>query len=32
MIIFERLLNEGYFTLVESGGDPKHDIFHVTEV
>jgi hypothetical protein len=32
IVLFEKLLTEGYFTLVESGGDPKHDIFHVTEV
>ena len=30
--IFEEMIKEGYFRLVESGGNPKHDIFHVTEV
>ena len=30
--IFEDMVKEGYFRLVESGGHTKHDIFHVTEV
>ena len=30
--IFEDMVEEGYFRLVESGGHTKHDIFHVTEV
>jgi len=30
--IFEELVEEGYFRLVEKGGHPKHDIFHVLEV
>ena len=32
MMLFEELVEQGYFKLVESGGDHKHDIFHVTEV
>ena len=30
--IFEELVGEGYFRLVEKGGHEKHDIFHVVEV
>jgi len=29
---FESLVEEGYYKLVETGGDIKHDIFHVMEV
>jgi hypothetical protein len=29
---FEILTEDGYFKLVETGGDIKHDIFHVMEV
>ena len=29
---FEALLEEGYYKLIETGGDIKHDIFHVMEV
>jgi hypothetical protein len=29
---FEELVGEGYFKLIELGGDPKHDIFHAIEV
>ena len=32
MMLFEELIKQGYFKLVDSGGDYKHDIFHVTEV
>lgn len=32
MMLFEELITQGYFKLIELGGDPKHDIFHVTEV
>ena len=32
MEVFEELVEEGYFKLVETGGDIKHDIFHVLEV
>jgi hypothetical protein len=30
--IFDELVEEGYFRLVEKGGHEKHDIFHVVEV
>ena len=30
--VFEELVSEGYYKLVESGGDSKHDIFHVLQV
>ncbi|MGY8745577.1 MAG: hypothetical protein ACKVG2_03400 [Candidatus Poseidoniales archaeon] len=30
--VFEKLVKNGYFKLVETGGDIKHDIFHVIEV
>ena len=30
--IFEELVEEGYFRLIEKGGHEKHDIFHVVEV
>ena len=29
---FEVLVEEGYAKLIENGGDPKHDIFHILEV
>ena len=29
---FQELVEEGYYKLVETGGDEKHDIFHVVEV
>tara|TARA_B110000196_G_scaffold139151_1_gene120639 strand:- start:1320 stop:1868 length:549 start_codon:yes stop_codon:yes gene_type:complete len=29
---FEKLVKKGYFKLVETGGDIKHDIFHAIEV
>ena len=30
--IFEEMIQDGYFRLIECGGHPKHDIFHVIEV
>jgi hypothetical protein len=30
--IFDELIDEGYFRLIEKGGHEKHDIFHVVEV
>ena len=30
--VFEELIIEGYYEKIESGGDQKHDIFHVVEV
>jgi hypothetical protein len=30
--VFEKLVKNGYFKLVETGGDIKHDIFHAIEV
>ena len=30
--IFDKMVDEGYFRLVEKGGHAKHDIFHVVEV
>jgi len=30
--IFDEMVEEGYFRLVEPGGHSKHDIFHVVEV
>ena len=30
--IFDKMVDEGYFRLVEKGGHTKHDIFHVVEV
>ena len=30
--IFDDLVEEGYFRLIEQGGHSKHDIFHVVEV
>ena len=30
--IFDEMVEEGYFRLVEPGGHEKHDIFHVVEV
>ena len=30
--VFEELITEGYYEKIESGGDKKHDIFHVVEV
>ncbi len=30
--IFDELVEEGYFRLVEKGGHEKHDVFHVVEV
>ena len=30
--IFDKMVDEGYFRLVEMGGHAKHDIFHVVEV
>ena len=32
MEIFEELLSEGYYRLVETGGDPKHDVFTAVQV
>jgi hypothetical protein len=32
MEVFEALVEEGYFKLVETGGDIKHDIFHALEI
>ena len=29
---FEALVEDGYAKLIENGGDPKHDIFHILEV
>lgn len=31
-VVFEELVNEGYYVLKERGGDPKHDIFFIVEV
>ena len=30
--LFDELIDEGYFRLIEKGGHEKHDIFHVVEV
>ena len=30
--IFDKMVDEGYFRLVEKGGHVKHDVFHVVEV
>ena len=30
--IFDKMVDEGYFRLVEKGGHTKHDVFHVVEV
>jgi deoxyhypusine synthase len=30
--VFEALVEKGYFKLVETGGDIKHDIFHALEI
>ena len=30
--IFDSMVEEGYFRLIEKGGHSKHDIFHVVEV
>ena len=30
--IFDKMVEEGYFRLIEKGGHAKHDIFHVVEV
>ncbi len=30
--VFQDLINEGYYKMVESGGGKKHDIFHVLHV
>ena len=32
MEVFESLVKEGYYDMVETGGDRKHDIFHAKEV